>query len=400
MAHEDETVNADSKLFEIEPREQIGAQTGVLYEYQYHQAAAGALKLLDQSENALWIYCEWHDDYVIEGHTNDLYTFYQVKTRSGGPWTVGEFFGLGKLNNKTGIRALSTRQSCVFSNLWDHTHKFGVRCNGFIFLSDTSLDPELQSLLDECKTVDTSDQLSTDSQRLFQSILPPLAKRDRTVTAASLFVFMRKLRAEIGVGTVRNIDDAKLIIADRIISCSEVDLAWSEGRRIGNDLVAIVRSRSHLVLRDLPSTAQQLRSSKAISITDLLKLLSLSEAGYRMLNEGAGDAVKTLSRLHRFCQKRGIAEELIPQLCEFKTTWSSWWLRHSDLLNKTDFIVFKADCIQLLKVHSTGNMGLEELGRQAKVIAAKYNLVLNPIDPLTEECVFGFLISLAVDAER
>jgi hypothetical protein len=392
--------SGSDRLFEIEPREQVGAQTGKLYEYQYHQAAAGALRLIDQTENAVCVYCEWHDDFVAESQSNGLYTFYQVKTNSSGPWPIGEFFGLGKLNPKTKQRPLSARKSNIFSNLWDHTQKFGTFCKAFVFLSDAKLDPSLQSLLDECAVTQSPDCLSTQSKELFDSILPSLAKREKNLTSESLYAFLNKLKTEIGIGTVDSLDDAKVIIVDRIVKASEVKLEWSEGRKIGASLVTIVRSRSQLVLRSLPKTSEELRRYKALSISDVLKLLSLSEEGFRLLNEGAGDAVRTLSRLHRFCQARAIGNDMIPQFCELKTLWSAWWLKHADLVEKLDFITFKTTCIELLKAHNAGTMSLREVGEQAKDLATKYNSIFNPLEPLLPEQVMGYIISLAVEAER
>jgi hypothetical protein len=392
--------NSVGKLHQIKPREQVGPQTGKLYEYQYHQAAAGVLMLLDRSENAACIYCEWHDDYVAESNSLGLYTFYQVKTNSDGPWPVGEFFGLGKLNATTGLRPLSTRKSSIFSNLWDHTQKFGNLCRAFVFLSDCKVDPELQQLLDECKVVNSSVELSVASGALFDSMLPSLAKREMGLTAITLFDFFKRLRTQIGIGTVESLDDAKVLIVDRILKASEVKLEWSEGRKMGADLVTIVRARSHVVLNTLPTTAEELRLVKSLSISDVLKLLSLSEEGFRLLGEGAGDAVRTLSRLHRFCRRREVPEDLIPQLCELKTMWSTWWLKHAELVEKIDFTVFKSDCIEILKAHSEGVLTMRELGDQATAIAAKYNGVFNPMEKLKPEHVMGFIISLAVEAER
>lgn len=128
-----------AKLYEVEPREQVGPATGNLYEYQYHQAAAGSLNLIEKTYTAACIYCEWHD-YVLEADLDGRYAFFQVKTRSNGPWTVGEFFGLGKLNKKTSLRSVrkpkaksKSKKSSIFSNLWDHTKKFGSLCQKFVF---------------------------------------------------------------------------------------------------------------------------------------------------------------------------------------------------------------------------------------------------------------------------
>jgi len=44
-------------LHEVEPREQAGAVTGARYDFQYHQAAAAALEVLDDTDVAC-VYCE------------------------------------------------------------------------------------------------------------------------------------------------------------------------------------------------------------------------------------------------------------------------------------------------------------------------------------------------------
>jgi hypothetical protein len=360
-----------AKLFEVEPREQVGPATGNLYEYQYHQAAAGSLNLIEKTDTAACIYCEWHDDYVLESESDGRYAFFQGKTRSNGPWTVGEFFGLGKLNKKTGLRTArkpkagsqgKSKKTSIFSNLWDHTKKFGSLCDRFVFLSDVEIDSELQSLLDDSKGCADPSALPATSQTLFKSLLDSLASTDPSITEAALFSFFQKLYWQLGIGTAKNVEDAKLLIVDRIIKASEVDLHWSEGRKMGTDLVNIVRSRSQLVLKDLPSNLNDLRAKKGLVVTDVLKLLSLSEDGFRLLKEGAGDAVKTLSRLQRFCQRRSISDSLIPQFCELKTLWSAWWLKHADLVDRADYIAFKADCLELLQAHSGGGISISDLG--------------------------------------
>jgi Cap4 dsDNA endonuclease len=76
-------------LHEVVPREQVGPATGERYDFQYHQAAADCLQVLDDTQVAC-VYCEWHDDYVIETAGVISYRFHQVKTRlaSLGPWTL------------------------------------------------------------------------------------------------------------------------------------------------------------------------------------------------------------------------------------------------------------------------------------------------------------------------
>jgi hypothetical protein len=82
------------RLGEVEPRERAGAQTGRKYEYQYERTARAASDLLTDTANHVCVYCDWHDDYVVEtGDAPTRYKFHQVKGRksSQGPWTFGEF---------------------------------------------------------------------------------------------------------------------------------------------------------------------------------------------------------------------------------------------------------------------------------------------------------------------
>lgn len=398
-----------TKLFEVKPREQVGAGTGSLYEYQYHQAAAGSLSLIEKADAAVCLYCEWHDDYVLEGEADGRYAFFQVKTNSGTKWTIGEFFGLGKVNQKTGLRSLPKpkadgtqppRKSTIFSNLWDHTEKFGDLCKRFVFLSDAELDADLQALIDASKNCGAPDALPAEVKTLFESLVASLIPGHATVTRVTFFAFLQKLYWQPGVGKPKDLEEAKDLIVSKILNASEVDLRWSEAKKMGTDLINIVRTRSHLVLSVLPTDISELRDKKGLVVRDVIRLLSLSEEGFRALQEGAGDAVRTLSKLQRFCQRRAVPDALIPQFCELKTQWSAWWLKHADLVNKLDFMSFKYDCLGLLKAHSTGTFEIGVLAKHATDLASKFNSIFNPLERLSSEAVMGFIISLAVDAER
>jgi hypothetical protein len=68
-------------------------------EYQYEQTARASLTLLDHGQKYVRVYCDWHDDFVIEtGDDPAKYLFYQVKARgsSQGPWPFQGVFGVAK----------------------------------------------------------------------------------------------------------------------------------------------------------------------------------------------------------------------------------------------------------------------------------------------------------------
>ena len=90
------TRSAMVRLGEVEPRERAGARTAQRYEFQYQRTARATLTLLDDASDHVCVYCDWHDDYVIEVDAQPTrYVFHQVKGRSSSrpPWTFSEFFG-------------------------------------------------------------------------------------------------------------------------------------------------------------------------------------------------------------------------------------------------------------------------------------------------------------------
>jgi hypothetical protein len=145
----------------VKPREQVGPQTGSQYEYQYHQAAAGALSLIDGTDTEC-IYCEWHDDYVAESAGASLYSFSQVKTRakSKGPWTFAEFFGLGRKRKDQPTPVTTT--DTIFAHMWDHTRKFGFQCGRFILVSDADVDVSLSRLLLATRTAQIPSEMPSE----------------------------------------------------------------------------------------------------------------------------------------------------------------------------------------------------------------------------------------------
>lgn len=391
--------SSDQELHKVAPREQVGAQTGALYEYQYHQAAAEALTLVD-NEHATCIYCEWHDDYVTESAAPCGYSFHQVKTRtkSQGPWTLSVFFGLGKKKKGNAPRQV-TNESSIFAHLWDHTQKFGNRCSRFIFVTDAGIEREFDAFLDATKSVSSPAELSSESAGTFNTLRQSLDPVFPNVTDSSLFTFLSRLHVQNGVGSVHDLPETKLLIANRILTASEVDLLVSEAKKIGADLVGAVRERSHRTLKILPTTSAELRLSKGLVIGDILNLLSLSVEGYEQLRKGGRESVRALSRLHRLCKRNGVDDSLIPDLCRYKTGWTGWWLNERDRLNGTDFIALKSECVEILKLHSMGNLPFDKLVEQAKGLADKYRGTLTSSNPLSPELVLGLIIELAVQAE-
>jgi hypothetical protein len=399
MSADADSVDGPNELYEVEPREQVGAVTGLRYDFQYHQAAAAALQVLDDTDVAC-VYCEWHDDYVIEAAGILSYRFHQVKTRSAsqGPWRVNEFFGIpGKRNGKprTGAAADS-----IFARYFDHIGRFGTRCELFVFVTDAGITIEFDELLRQCHGNDSLLALSLAQQVEVGRIHASLHLTFATITANDLFAFLKRLRITPAIGSLANIQDCRTLIGGRILELSEVDLTQSQSQKIGADIVAAVRERSQRVMTALPDSVAALRAAKGLVIDDLLSLLSLSAEGYRELKAGGRTTVVALSRLQRLLRRSAIPTNAIPGLCRLKASWDAWWITQRHVLNALDVMAMKAECSWALSIHSTGNLDFNGLRSEALAIATKFGAVLTPTEPLTDELIFGLMLSLAVEAEQ
>jgi hypothetical protein len=62
------------------------------------------------------------------------------------------------------------------------------------------------------------------------------------------------LEVKEGLGEGHGLNQMKILIADRILTASEVDLKLSEAKKIGAQLVAAERDKSHFTLKVLPAT--------------------------------------------------------------------------------------------------------------------------------------------------
>jgi hypothetical protein len=393
-----------SELYQVEPREQAGPVTGLRYDFQYHQAAADALQVLDDTDVAC-VYCEWHDDYVIEAAGPVSYRFHQVKTRSAsqGPWRINEFFGLsGKRGRKkTGAPSpLSASTDSIFARFFDHTVRFGRRCALFVFVSDAGMSTEFEDLLRGVQSVESISQLDASVRAEFVRIFDAIALTFDSITVELFFAFLQRLRIRAAVGSLASIGDCRTLIGGRILQLSEVDLTQSQSQKIGSDLVAAVRERSHRVLPIMPQSLEALREAKGLVIEDVLKLLSLSDAGYRELKTGGRETVIALSRLHRLLDRSGLPPTEIPQLCRLKAAWDAWWVTQRHVLNSLDVIALRSECAAALVVHAAGNLDFMGLRNEARSIADKFAPMLTSTEPLSDELVFGLLLSISVEAER
>jgi Cap4 dsDNA endonuclease len=399
------------RLGEVAPSDKVGQLTGRQYEYQHEQATMGALEMLAQHDRHC-VYCEWHDDFVVEvGQDLSLhYKFHQVKSKSlsSGPWSFHELFGVSpprapvktatkQLSKAKPPKALVVGESAIFLRLLAHDKQWGKSCGGFIFVTNTAVDPIAQKLLDGVASSTSLAHVAPEVRALFDHVArgycdgltPAVASIDE------LFVFFRRFAVVTEQGSLKQAS-ALNEICDRVFEYSEIDLAMSERRQIARQLVQLIRTKATDTSVKPPVDDGSLRAKKGVVVSEVLGVLSLSHEGYKALKAGGAgkDLVKTLSRLDRFCRGAGL-ENFTSQICSFKAKWDVWRTKYRHQLADADHvtIVSKAQEIRATKKQLT------EMVPLAKEAAE----VLNPTFPtgvvITPDEVLGLLFSLAADAE-
>lgn len=388
------SAQTSSELYEVEPREQAGGPTDERFEFQFHQAAAESLEVLDDQQVEC-IYFEFHDDYVIETAASNHYRFYQVKCRGAqrGMWTIAEFFGERlKKGSKVGAAGGATPQrvnDCIFVKMFDHIEKFGDRCEEFVFVSDNGVNADFETLLDDVRK-------ATGSIARAEKLYAAISVSSPSVTKEHFYHFLRSLRIKQAMGTLGRLDECKAILGLRILEMSEVDLSASEQQSIGRNLVDAIRSRSHLVIQ-LPRSKAQIRKQKGFMLNDMLRLLSLSPSGYRELRANGRQAVLELSRLHRLLKRSDAPESIIPMMCRLKARWDAWWVAERHNLDGLHELDLRAVAGRVVEDHALGKLDFDGMKNEAANIAERFQTTLTARQPLTRDLVFGLILSTAVE---
>lgn len=392
-------VIAGTRLGQVEPRERAGAQTGRKYEYQYERTARAALDLLTDTARHVCVYCDWHDDFVIEtGDPPTRYLFHQVKgrTSSQGPWTFSELFGVSMKKAKAPSKKPATvSEKAVVPRMLLHYANFGDNCAGLAFVTNAGLDPALSEFLETTARSTDVDALPPEARIAFDHVArayaatnPPLA-----VSATALFAWIRGLRVHTDEGHIESADAALLEIADVVFNYSEIELGQRQAKQIAREIVSQVRGKVSHRTTIVPTSDDQLRRDKGIVVNELLSVLSLSAQAYEALKAGAGsDTVKTLSRLQRFCEKHGM-QKFIVSISQFKASWDVWRTIERHNVSGADFLLLENRANEVLK----GTLTLERVVAEAKDIAKQFGGV--GVTALTPDDVMGLIFSMAAQSE-
>lgn len=391
--------SSDRRLGQLEPRERVGAQTSRKYEYQYERTARASLDLLADGLKHVCVYCDWHDDFVVEtGDPPTRYIFHQVKGRitSQGPWTIYDFFGVRRKKSAKPSKTPSPVSSdAIFPVMLLHHKNFASNCAGLAFVTNAGIEPTLATFLAALHAAQSPTDIQGDSLHTFDHIAraymtgaPPLVS-----SKDDLFIWLRSLTVQTDQGHLENPDAALLELADVVLNYSEVELLQRQAKQISREIVALVRRRVGHTSTVVPAEDHRLRSDKGIVVADLLGVLSLSAQAYEQLKAGTQqDLVKTLSRLERFCKRQGLEKYVVP-ICTFKAQWDIWRTIERHFLSGVDYVLLEGRVNAVLQAQ----LSMDRVIAEAKDIAKQFHGLT--ATPLTPEHIMGLLFSLAAQSE-
>jgi hypothetical protein len=277
------------RLGEVEPRERAGSQTGRKYEYQYERTARASLDLLVDELQRVCVYCDWHDDFVVEvGTLSPRYIFNQVKGRnlSEGPWTFNDFFGVLRKKSKTKSKKPSTvNATAIIPRMVLHYKNFGDNCVGLVFVTNAGLHPDLSKVLADISSASSIEAMPEETRIAFKHIADAYvaANPQLASSACDLFSWIRQLVVYAGQGQLEPPDAALLELADIVVQFSEIELLQRQAKQIARELVSCVRDKVGYTTTVVPAVDEQLRREKGIVVGDLLEVLSLSPGAYEQL---------------------------------------------------------------------------------------------------------------------
>jgi hypothetical protein len=188
------------KLGEQYPREVVGSSVIKRFDFQFHRAAEELLKLLQNSKMKA-IFCEFHDDYVVEidSEGKDQYKFKQVKTEDpiGDAWDFEFVFGLYKKAYKKDSKEILTKFSSSFgARLIQHFIDFPENCESVWLVGNVSFHKNLTKFLEEIKTKSEVKELSSENLSLFKHLKEASSLKDMKFADENfLFKCLKKFEA-------------------------------------------------------------------------------------------------------------------------------------------------------------------------------------------------------------
>lgn len=389
-----------TKLHEVAPRESAGRDTILRYTYQFRAAGHACLQILEDSEID-FVYCDYHDDYVVRKNINGVqtYQFHQVKTKNkkSYQWSRRDVFGVKK-------RGKSEEGSAVDSfagKLYFHILYFKNACESLHLVTNIHFEEELDNFLSDVAVNDKHTDLCSTSKIILDKILETFKLDfkdiDDTVSDEKLFLFLKKLNLDSDAICLR--DDSGALESSylsKIYEYSEINLTYRQAQAIASSLLEVVKNKSLSKIKS-DVTEAELNAAAGICLTDLLDVLSISKEGYGVLKSG-GDisALKNVSLIQRILKNSGASDELIQIACSAKVKWDNWLMEYRHIIQDVDLLYITDSIAHLLKAHVQDGRSFKDITIDIEELYRDVSGNFHGDLQLTKDHLLGLFFSLAV----
>lgn len=395
-----------TKLHTVSPREQVGRDTLERFNAQVRAASMACLSILEGKE-VTKIYCEFHDDFVIEkviGNTSK-YVFVQVKTKGKlrDIWGVNDVFGILKKATAKKLQSDQSIRDSFVGKLLQHTINFPDTCASIVFMTNTHIDEDIENLLNDISGEIKGKHCNVLIDRFNHCFFENNKDEDiqNHYTNNEIINILRKLNVETDVEYLKEKSDTFNSIArNAIYKYSEIDLEYSEANEIIISLLNLVNRKSSVKITDL--TPENILKCSAIDIDDLLEILSISKNAYHeFLNNGDENAIKTASVIERTLRRAGASDNEIQFCADCKIKWD-YWIRHNrHILSKIDFNSIDGHLEDVVKKLAMGG-GIIRLSALRQYILSLIETlkVENLLFDLNQDIIVGGIFSKIVGHEK
>lgn len=312
----------------IKPREQTGRDTFARYKAQVRSAAIAALAILEGKVDR--VYCDIHDDFVVRYKVDGgfKYSFFQVKTndKQSFSWTINDLFGIPTKGNKSAD--VKKMQDSFGGKMILHTVNFPENCAEIVFQTNVTVNESAEKFINDIVSGKFEEK---HPKILFEKFHELVGDYEKNISAEKIEECLAKFKVLQDVQYLKNKDHRfDSYAAEYIYKYSEVDLSKAEQEIILLKLVDLVSEKSSGVITDYSD--ETIESEAAISIVDLLKVLSISKSAYDHLKENGDEkAIKNVSIIQRVLKSSDADSEQLIYCAKCKVCWDNWWRdnRHS-----------------------------------------------------------------------
>lgn len=402
-----EPAASSPRMQDLAPREVVGRDTIARFQAQFRAAALKSLEILRQEIDR--VYCDYHDDFVSRRSDAGVatYQFFQVKTSGtrNYQWSRLDLFGIpknkggrrkkaGGENSEAGRESLDRVAKSFVGKLLDHTNRFGEACERVTFLTNVSLDDDVEKVVTALESGDLSNEVLQSLASQFNDVY----SLKEALSASGVRERICKLSILPGL-TYLNVHDHDFEskAANALYEFSEVDFTHTEGAEIAKGLVSLVHRKSHAKLVNSLSEGG-LDDAAGIGINELLEVLSLSKGAYHvLLNGGDAKALKSVSIIQRKLMQAGASEGMIETASRWKLEWDNWQRTHRHTYD-AEITFLQGDLQAILTRWVRGDVAFA--GLKGEVEGLRRKLASDQIGKLlTNELLLGGIFSALVRSE-